>query len=497
MDTRPIEGDGDRDEFAGRFICRTITMFSLLRILLIIAAGLTIGPDTVACPAGPTATDGTRPPNIVLIMADDLGWKDLRCYGNGTLDTPWIDGLASRGIRFTDAYAAAPVCTPTRAALITGLAPARLQITNHAPGHPDGFVLPGTRVQSAGWTRHLPLQQVTLAEKLREAGYATGFFGKWHLSYRPAEAEDPQEPDLRPEHQGFDINVGGCQFGGPPSYFAPFRNPAMESGDETYLPNRLAGECIRFVKQHADQPFFVCWWNYSVHYPFQAPDSLVRKYEDRKRESGMDIRNPVYAAMIEGMDTSIGRLLQALDDLQLTDNTLVIFTSDNGPFAADVRPLRGEKGHLYEGGIRVPLIIRWPGVVSPGSQCSDPVISMDLFATMAGAAGLSGAISSLDGVDLRPLLSGSGRLDRDALFFHYPNYAFHKDNRLGSAIRQGDFKLLYFYDDRSLELYDLSVDIGEQENLATALPDRARRMKQSLDAWLVETGARLPQPVDE
>ncbi len=440
----------------------------------------------------PSSNEATNRPNIILIMADDLGWKDLHCYGNSMVDTPAIDQLAKSGMRFTDAYSASPVCTPTRAALMTGQSPARLQITNHAGGHPPEFQLPETDLKSAAWTRHLPLAQVTLAEHLQEAGYATGFFGKWHLSHRPRGAGEPTEPMLRPQHQGFDVNVGGCDFGGPPSYFAPYKNPEMDDDGNAYLPDRLAEDCVTFIRDHQQQPFFVCWWNYSVHYPFQAPDSLVRKYEDRKRTRDLELRNPTYTAMIEGMDRSVGHLMKAVNAMGLDNNTLVIFTSDNGPFAADVRPLRAEKGHLYEGGIRVPLIVRWPGVTTPQTICNTPVITMDLFQTIYAAAKLPPQPVKTDGMNIEPLLKGTGNWTREALFFHYPNYAFHKKNRLGSAIRVGNYKLVHFYDDGKSELYNLSEDIGETNNLATIEPQRTVRMEHQLKDWLDETKAQRP-----
>lgn len=438
-----------------------------------------------------------RKPNIVLIMADDLGWKDLHCYGNTRLDTPSIDRLAVQGMLFTDAYAASPVCSPTRAAMMTGQAPARLGITNHAPGHPDRFRPEGSNLAEADWTRHLALEHVTIAERLKEAGYATGFFGKWHLSYRPRNStENPLETMLRAEWQGFDVNIGGCYRGGPPSYFEPYKIPNIEPRREgDYLPERLADEAIAFLEEQQEKPFFLCWWNYSVHYPFEAPQHLIEKYEDRV---GPGINNHVYAAMIEGMDTAIGRVLKTLDSLGMTDGTLVIFTSDNGAYNSDTRPLRGGKGHLFEGGIRVPLIVRWPGVVQPGSTCSTPVISMDAYPTILSAAGLSEESGRvLDGESIQPLLSQTGSLDRNAIYFHYPNYAFHKKNRLGSAIREGDMKLIKRYDDGSVELYNLEDDIGETNNLALKSPEVAQRLQSKLDAWLKETGAKMPILVAE
>ena len=441
--------------------------------------------------AQPTAGLEERP-NIVLIMADDLGWKDLACYGNEYVDTPHLDRLAEQGVLFTDAYAAAPVCTPTRAALLTGEAPARLGITNHAPGHTLGFVKAGTKLQTPDWNRHLPLERITLAEQLQAAGYATGFVGKWHLSY-DAEGVARHEANLRPERQGFQMNAGGCQLGGPPSYFAPFKIPTLrEASAGAYLPDYCASKCVQFMEANPSRPFFLCWWNYSVHYPFEAPQQLIRKYE----QLGLPRQhNPTYLAMIEGMDRSIGRVLRALDELPGNRPSLLIFTSDNGPFAADVRPLRGEKGYLYEGGIRVPLIIRWPA--APSRSCSTPVITMDLHATILDASGVASDASNVqDGVTLLGLLRGLDVDDR-ALYFHYPNYAFHKQNRMGSAIRQGRWKLLQYPDpnvkDRfARELYDLQDDLSESNDLSAVKPTLADRLSRKLTDWLASTDARLP-----
>lgn len=425
-------------------------------------------------------------PNVVLIMADDLGWMDLNCQGNALLDTPAINRLAEQGMRFTDGYAAAPVCTPTRAAIMTGLSPARLDITNHAPGNPD-YVSEQTGLKGAEWTTYLPLEHVTLAEHLKSAGYATGFVGKWHLSHRPGrDTEGLLEPRLRPEFQGFDLNIGGCRFGGPPSYFEPYRIPNIPPRREgDYLPERLADESIDFLNQHNDEPFFLCWWCYSVHYPIEAPRPLLEKY--RKR-SGLE--NPDYAAMIEGMDTAVGRVLNHLDQSGLSKNTLVIFTSDNGSLFGN-SPLRRNKGHLYEGGIRVPWIIRWDENVAPSSVCSTPVISTDLFPTILDAVGAK-PVDDLDGESLMPLLRQSGDLQRDAIYFHYPNYAFHKDNRLGAAIREGNHKLIRWYDDESLELYDLDQDIAEKQNLAEEQPELAKQLSLKLQDWLRDSEANLP-----
>jgi arylsulfatase A len=435
------------------------------------------------------ADQGTRVPNVVVIMADDLGWRDLGCYGNAALDTPALDQLAAEGMRFTNAYAASPVCTPTRAAMMTGQSPARLRITNHAPGNSVGFALKGSTLQEAENIRFLPLAATTIAERLSAAGYATAHIGKWHLSDVARDQKGITEGDFRPERQGFDLNVGGDSGGGPPSYFAPYRISALADGcDGEYLPDRLAEEAIAFVRKHRDVPFFLNWWPYSVHYPMQAREETIAKY--RKRGS---LPDPVYAAMIEDLDSSIGRFLKVIDDEGLRDNTLVIFKSDNGGYHGDNSPLRAFKGTLYEGGLRVPWIVRWPGEVPPGTTNSTPVISTDCYPTILQAAGLPPTPNHpVDGKSLLPLFTQSSNFERDTLYFHYPNYAFHKQNRLGSALREGDYKIIKNYDDGSLELYDLSRDIGEKENLAATSPELTSRLVGKLDAWLRESHARLP-----
>ncbi|MHC4324192.1 MAG: sulfatase [Planctomycetota bacterium] len=434
-----------------------------------------------------------RPPNVLLIMIDDLGWTDLHCQGNNRLETPNIDRLALQGMRFTDGYAAAPVCSPTRAAIMTGQSPARLAITNHLPDQ-KRFEPDNATLRSAGSVDHLSPDYVTIAERLKEAGYANAFIGKWHLSGRREEMSTT-EPARRPEQQGFDLNVGGCCFGGPPSYFSPYKNPAIQDGTEgEYLTERLADEAIDFMRKHQAQPFFIALWNYTVHWPMQAPQELIDKYKTRP-----GLKDHRYAAMIEAMDTQIGRVLESLDALKLADNTLVIFTSDNGAFGGvtDLHPLRGCKGYLYEGGIRVPLIVRWPGQVKPGTICTTPVISTDFYPTILDVAGLKAKPGKpLDGESIVPLIRQKSPLQRRAIYFHYPNYAFHRGNRLGGAIREGDYKLIEYYDDGSVELYNLSKDVGEQHDLSQKLPQKARDMKEKLDQWLRTSGARMPERID-
>jgi arylsulfatase A len=437
------------------------------------------------------------PPHVLLIMADDLGWHDLGCQGNDRLNTPRIDGLAKQGVRFTSAYAASPVCSPTRGALITGMAPARLHITQHGKDGP-AFWPKNRPVQPPAAEHVLPLKTVTVAERLKTAGYATGFFGKWHLS-GDGDGKDPAAggPAFWPEHQGFDINIGGCGLGGPPTYFDPYRIPSIKPRKKgEYLTDRLADEAIAFMREHHDQPTFVCLWTYNVHFPFEAPEDLIAKYKGRE---GPGLKNPVYAAQIEATDRAIGRVLDELERLGMTDNTLVIFTSDNGGWegATDNRPLRSGKGDLYEGGLRVPLIIRWPNKMEkPGLTCDTPVISMDLTATILDAASVPLASKeSPDGLSLRSLLTGKS-LDRASLFFHYPHYAWHKSNRPGGAVRSGAWKLIRRYDDDSLELYDLANDPGESRNLSVEKPDVAAKLNGQLASWLKDTGAQLPTTVE-
>ena len=427
-------------------------------------------------------------PNVLFILIDDMGWMDLGCQGNKNLHTPNIDNLAKEGMRFTDAYAPAPVCSPTRAAIITGHSPARLQITNHLP-HQDRFTPKDSKLLPAKMLNHLSLESETLAERLKiDAHYATAFIGKWHLY-------TGRDKKYNPLNQGFDINIGGCSYGGPPTFFDPYRIdflPDRKKGE--YLPNRLADEAIAFISEQKskDKPFFVALWNYTVHWPMEAPDKLVEKYKNLPVKGYRDHR---YAAMIEAMDIAIGKVLKSLDDLNITEETLVIFTSDNGPFGGvgDASPLRADKGHLYEGGIRVPLIVRWPGKVEAGVVEKTPVILTDFHPTILAATGLDlNSTIPNDGDNLIPLLEGKKEFKNRALYWHYPNFAFHRDNRLGSAIREGDHKLLHFYDTDSIELYNLKKDISEKNDLSEKMPQLAQKLKGKLSSWLKESGALMP-----
>jgi len=430
-----------------------------------------------------------KTPNILFIMADDLGWMDLACQGNKLVETPNLDRLAKHGMRFTDAYAAAPVCSPTRCAVLTGQAPARIGLTTHLPGM---YFPKDNRPQPAVLTKQLSKDYVTIAERMREAGYKSAFLGKWHIASSIGKG-GKVAPELSPIGQGFDINIGGTSYGGPPSFFSPYRNAELKNGPEgEYLPNRLVDETINFISINKSNPWMTHLWFYTVHWPMQAPENLLEKYEARK---GPGLNDTRYGAMIEAMDIAIGRLLKALDEMGESKETLLIFTSDNGGFAgvSDCRPLRESKGHLYEGGIRVPMIVRWPDKVKAGTLCNTPVISMDFYPTFLEIANLNPGKQPIDGESLVPLFKQTGELKRKAIYFHYPNYAWHMDNRLGSVIREGDWKLIRNYDDNSLELYNLPMDISEKKNVANQNPKLAARLNQKLGNWLKATSAPMPR----
>ena len=431
---------------------------------------------------------GAKSPNILFIMADDLGWMDLACQGNKLVETPNLDRLAKQGMRFTDAYAAAPVCSPTRCAVLTGQAPARIGLTTHLPGL---FFPKDGRPQPAKLTPQLDTGHITIAERMKEAGYASAFLGKWHIA--PSSGKGGKvAKEVSPTGQGFDLNIGGTSYGGPPSFFSPYRNAELPDGPKgEYLPDRLVDETIRFTEANKDRPWMAHLWFYTVHWPMQAPVGLLRIYADRK---GPGLNDTRYGAMIEAMDLAIGRLLKALEEMNADKDTLVIFTSDNGGFAgvSDCRPLRESKGHLYEGGIRVPLIVRWPGNVPSGALCKEPVISMDFYPTFLELAGLKAGEKALDGESLLPLLKQTGKLKRKAIYFHYPNYAWHMGNRLAGAVREGKWKMIRNYDDGSLELYDLGKDLSEKRNLAKESPKVSQRLNRKLSQWLKETNASMP-----
>jgi arylsulfatase A-like enzyme len=446
-----------------------------------------LGAAGVLASAGPAgaAAEGKRP-NIVFFLIDDLGWTDLGCFGSDLYDTPNVDRLAREGLKFTNAYAACTVCSPTRAALMTGKYPARLHVTDWIHGSKRPFA----KLAIPKWTEHLPRTEVTLASALKASGYATGHVGKWHLGDERADW---------PDRRGFDLNVAGYGAGSPPSYFSPYKIPTLKDGPKgEYLTDRLAEEAVRFVEANKGRPFFLYFPHYAVHTPLQAKAELVEKYR-KKVKPGLRHTNPTYAAMVASMDEAVGRVTAKLAALGLSERTLVVFTSDNGGLLRSTSnvPLRAGKGSTYEGGVRVPAVVKWPGVTPPGGVCHEPVITADFYPTLlrvAGAGGDAGHNARVDGVDLGALLKEpKGRLKRDALFWHYPHYHPGGATPYG-AVRVGDWKLIEFYEDRHVELYNLKDDPGEKEDQAKKMPARAAELTRRLHAWRKSVDAQMPTP---
>ncbi|MDP6371142.1 MAG: sulfatase [Vicinamibacterales bacterium] len=436
----------------------------------------------------------TPPPNIVLIYVDDLGWRDLGVMGSEYYETPNIDALASQGIRFTQAYSNAPNCAPARASLLSGLYPPRHGV--YTVGTAERGEAANRRLVPVDNLTDLSLATVTLAEALAGRGYATGHVGKWHLG----------GPGFEAAAQGFAWSVAGDASGAPPSYFHPYaRNgrslPDLDDGDDgEYLTDRLTDEALRFLDGHRDEPFFLYLSHYGVHTPIQAKAELEQYYRDKPPGTGHD--NPTYAAMIQSVDESVGRLLRRLDERDLRDDTIVIFFSDNGGFgpATSMAPLRGSKGMLYEGGIRVPLSVRWPGTIRAGTVSDTPVIGVDLFPTLLAAAGIDpSGDPPLDGIDLTPLLTATGPIPDRPLFWHFPAYLEADASVPGpwrttpaAAVRRGGYKLVTFFEDGRNELYDLTADLGETRDLADKDPERTAQLRALLESWWAETGAWIP-----
>jgi arylsulfatase A-like enzyme len=442
-----------------------------------------------------------KSPNIVVFLVDDLGYMDIgannpECF----YETPNIDKLAATGMRFTDGYAANPVCSPTRYSLMTGKYPTRVKATNFFSGKRAGKFNP------APLHDRLDLDEVTLAEVLKKEGYATYFAGKWHLG---------PSKEFWPEAQGFDVNMGGHSRGGPytgKKYFSPFKNPELhpDSPEGEHLPNRLADETAKFIRQNKNKPFLAYLSFYSVHTPLQGRPDLVEKYKKKAAKiSGTEFgplhnrkvrilqKHAVYGAMVEAMDAAVGKVLNELDTSGVAENTMVVFTSDNGGLSTSEGsptsnlPLRGGKGWVYEGGIREPWIIRLPGVTKPGSTSKEMMCSIDLLPTVAATVGAK-INHSVDGINLTPALKGES-LQREALYWHYPHYS-NQGGIPGGAIRMGDLKLFENYEDGSISLYNLKEDIGESKDLSEAMPEEAQAMRKKLHAWYKEVDAQFLQP---
>jgi arylsulfatase A-like enzyme len=447
-----------------------------------------------------------RFPNIVLITVDDLGWADLGCYGADLHETPHIDAFARTGLTFTNAYAAAAICTPTRAALLTGKSPARLNMTIWREAAINNQFT--QKLIPPDVSANLPLNEVTIAEALKEEGYVTAHLGKWHVG----------DGEHFPETQGFDINVGATVWGSPPTYFFPYRGeiynsirfvPGLERDidggynferEGEYLTDRLTDEAISIMERFKEESFFINLSYYTVHTPTEGKQELVEYYR-KKVASGMSHQNAIYAAMVHSLDENIGKLMHKLDELNLADHTVVMFTSDNGGFinewdgqnVTSNAPLRSGKGALYEGGIRVPTIIRWPANTIPNTRSDYPITTQDFYPTLLEIVRLEGdsaQVKGFDGISLVPLLKNpQTKMEEREMFWHYPHY-YHTTTPV-SAIRRGDWKLLEFLEDNHLELYNLNKDIGEKSNLVKAHPEKAKELFELLNKWRQEVDAPM------
>lgn len=428
------------------------------------------------------AATGAKPPNVIVFLADDMGWRDLACYGNEFHETPNIDRLASEGMRFTDAYAACPVCSPTRASIMTGNYPTTINLTDFIPGHYRPFA----KLVVPEFNQQLPEEQETIAEIMQRAGYRTGSFGKWHLGGKDS---------LPPDHGFQDWVVSGGRH-----FYPNFNtNPKRDIKDGAYLADFLTTEAERFIEENQDRPFFLYLPHYAVHIPLEAKEKLIEKYRNKEKPA-YGVNNPVYAAMVEHLDQSVGRLTHKLDELELTDNTIFIYFSDNGGLfkrfdgegeeVMSNEPLRAEKGTVYEGGIRVPFIIKWPGHVPAGTESAEPVCSIDLLPTIVELSGQGAAQQKrTDGVSLAPVVLEQKALTERNLYWHYPHY--HHCPPSG-AMRRGRYKLIEEFEDGSLELYDLETDIGEEHNLAAEKPELAQRLQAELKSWRDQVNAKMP-----
>jgi arylsulfatase A-like enzyme len=448
-------------------------------------------------------------PNIIFMLVDDLGWADTGCYGSTFHETPHVDGFAKSAMRFTQAYAASPVCSPTRASILTGKYPARIGFTRATPTH------------------SLPLEELTLAEALKEEGYRTAHAGKWHLQiYRQ------KGRTHFPEAHGFDVNIAGHCAGAPGSFFFPYTNPRfknnsvpdMEDGkDGDYLTDALTTKAIKFMKESKDmgKPFFLNMWFYSVHTPVQAKKEKIEKFEKKLEKMGLEASgeayfdqdtyhrgrqdNPTYAAMVESLDENVGRILNFLKEQDMEDETIVVFTSDNGGLSSHREskggvtsslPLRGGKAWVYEGGIREPLIIRWPGKTKAGSVNNTPVISTDFYPTLLDMIGAEPrAEQHLDGISITPILKNEqASLARETFYFHFPHN--HAINRMGAsgAIRHGKYKLVEKFSDMSVELFNLENDLGEKKDLSKENPELTVSLTAMLHEWRESVHAMMPEP---
>lgn len=506
-----------------------------------------MGLAPVALAAG-TAGESTEKPNVIFFLVDDLGWTDLGCYGSSFYETPNLDRFAAENMRFTSAYAACHVSSPTRASILTGKYPATLNMTDWLPGRKE---YPFQRLSNAKVNQHLPYEEITIAEALKAQGYATAIYGKWHLG------EDPSNPMAH----GFDAHVPNWAKGWPNgSYFHPFELEGLESKEGEYLTDRLTDEALKWIEQNKENPFFLYFSHYAVHDPIDGRPDLVKKYQEKLSkmikkteepfilEGNPDSKQPVsieeakrmlgdeafrgysqlpsqmvkikqfqdnvhFAAMVESMDESFGRVIDKLKALGLEDNTIVIFFSDNGGMAAANfgnpqrvvtseqldraystanLPLRGAKGWLYEGGIRVPMIVKWPDGNLKETECNVPVVSVDFYPTIMEMLGFKVPLAQkVDGTSIVPLLQGKRKINRDAIYWHFPHYSNHGMQSPGGAVRCGDYKLIEYYENNSVQLFDLKEDLGEQNDISASNPKMTNKLRKKLHRWRTSINARM------
>ena len=494
----------------------TVFRSQWIRLVVLAAVVIALKSNHLVSASDPTENaEGNQPPKSVLfILVDDLGYMDIGANNPNTFyETPNIDKLAASGMRFTDGYAANPVCSPTRYSIMTGRYPSRVDATNFFSGRRSGKFNP------APLNDRMPLDEITIAEALKEHGYQTFFAGKWHLG--------PTE-EYWPTQQGFDVNRGGHRGGGPyggKKYFSPYENPTLPNGPEgEHLPDRLARETSEFMEEHRDEPFLAYLSFYSVHTPLMAPKDLVAKYQAKAKKLGLSDENAfaeeeqvfgdkprrvriqqnhaVYAAMVEAMDRAVGKVLNQITKLGLDDSTAVFFIGDNGGLSTSEGsptsnlPFRGGKGWIYEGGIREAFLARCPGVTTPGSVSSEPVCSTDFYPTILEYCGLPLKPNQhLDGQSLIPLMSGEERLSRENLFWHYPHYS-NQGGFPAAALRNRDWKLIERFEDGRVHLYHLKDDPGERKDRSKDFPDRVMRMRENLHRWYREVDAKFLQPKD-
>ena len=428
----------------------------------------------------------SRPPNMIVVLVDDLGLKDLSCYGSQFYETPNIDQLAKDGVKFTQAYSSSTVCSPTRAALLTGKYPARLHLTDWIPGYPS----PANKLQSPPWQKFLSSSEITLAQQFKSAGYATALIGKWHLA-----PNDKEIDTFSPLKYGFNLNLGGCHLGQPGSFFSPYKIPTLTDGPNgEFLTDRESAEAVQFITLNQAKPFFLYLPHYAVHQPIAGKPEVINKFQ-KKNSQLLKQNNATYAALISSVDDSLGRIRETLKKLQLSENTIIIFTSDNGGLlnVTDNSPARAGKGSAYEGGIRVPFIVYWPNNSTANSTNATPIQTIDIYPTVLEMSGIAAQPTMVDGLSLASLIKSHTPLARTDLFWHYPHYHKSGGATPHSAIRSGDYRLVHFYEDNRDELYNLATDPSETMDLATTDSETRNRLRAKLDAWLKFVDAQLPE----